>query len=199
MQDRGVNDFAYRRDISLAEVDYTSYVIQARDAGVDCVSMAGASSSHVRWAKAAAQQGFKAKNVFGEAAYDNIYLKGAEGLNEGDYVEVSTDILENAGGNPAMAEYVKEAARFEPRMRVLSTWAIKAWLAGKATVEALRRMGNNLTRVNLIKTLHRFENWNTGMSPPVTWHPGPHPGAPCINVVQIKNGTYQMVQPNVCV
>jgi ABC-type branched-subunit amino acid transport system substrate-binding protein len=199
MQDRGVNDFAYRRDIGFAEVDYTSYVIQARDAGVDCVSMAGASSNHVRWAKAAAQQGFKAKNVFGEAGYDDIYLKGAEGINEGDYIEVSTDILQNAPRNPAMAEYVREAARFEPRMRAQSTWAVKAWLAGKATVEALLRMGNNLTRANLIKTLHGFQNWDTGMSPPVTWHPGPHPGAPCINVIQIKDKAYQTIQTNVCV
>jgi ABC-type branched-subunit amino acid transport system substrate-binding protein len=199
MQDRGVNDFAYRRDIGFAEVDYTSYVLQARDAGVDCVSMAGASSNHVRWAKAAAQQGFKAKNVFGEAGYDDIYLKGAEGINEGDYIEVSTDILQNASRNPAMAEYVREAARFEPRMRAQSTWAVKAWLAGKATVEALRRMGNNLTRANLIKTLYGFDNWDTGMSPPVTWHPGPHPGAPCVNVIQIKDKAYQTIQTNVCV
>jgi len=199
MQDRGVNDFVYRRDIGFAEVDYTAYVIQARDAGTECVGMAGASASHVRWTKAASQQGFKPKNVFGEATYDDIYFKGAEGLNEGDYIEISTDILENAAGNPAMAEYVKQVARFEPRMRAKSTWAIKAWLAGKATVEALRRMGNNLTRANLIATLHTFKNWDTGMSPPITWNPGPKPGVPCIDMVQIKDKKYVTLQKNVCV
>jgi branched-chain amino acid transport system substrate-binding protein len=199
MQDKGVNDFVYRRDIGFAEVDYTAYVIQARDAGAECVAIGGASSTYVRWAKAASQQGFKATNVFAESGYDDIYLKGAEGLNEGDYIEISTDILENAPSNPAMAEYVKQVARFEPRMRAKSTWAIKAWLAGKATVEALRRMGNNLTRANLIATLHTFKNWDTGMSPPVTWNPGPKPGAPCINVIQIKDKAYQMLQRSVCV
>jgi ABC-type branched-subunit amino acid transport system substrate-binding protein len=199
MQDRGVNDFVYRRDIGFAEVDYTSYVIQARDAGAQCVAIGGASSNYVRWAKAAAQQGFKATNIFAESGYDTIYLKGAEGINEGTYVEISTDILENAPNNPAMAEYVKEAARFEPRMRAQTTWAVKAWLAGKATVEALRRMGNKLTRAPLIQTLNGFPNWDTGMSPPVTWHPGPHPGAPCVDIIQIKDGTYVTVQKNVCV
>jgi len=199
MQDRGVNDFVYRRDIGFAEVDYTAYVIQARDAGAECVAIGGASSTYVRWAKAASQQGFKAKNVFAESGYDDIYLKGAEGLNEGDYIEISTDILENAAGNPAMAEYVKQVARFEPRMRAKSTWAIKAWLAGKATVEALRRMGNNLTRANLIATLHTFKNWDTGISPPITWNPGPKPGVPCIDMVQIKDKKYVTLQKNVCV
>lgn len=196
LNDVGIADYAYFAELGLAETDYTPYVARAKSSGGDCITFAGFYSNFNRLHKAMSQQNYDAKIVFPSSAYDSNFVEGSKGSNDGDYAVVQYDLLENTA-NPAIREFVEMAKRFEPNMRQHG-YTLQAWVSGKIAAEALQRMGDNLTRANLVTTLDSMTDYQTGIVPPVTFRPGPKPGSPCGNVIQLQGTAWSMVKKNFC-
>lgn len=196
LKDRGVSDFVYRADVSLAETDYTPYVASMRSAKADCFTMGGETSHFVRLRRAMSQQGYQARGIMPSSAYDPRYVDDAPG-SEGDFAVVQYDILENKGSNPAVAEFVTNASRFEPGMKQ-NGYSLLAWVSAKIAAEAITRMGNEITRDRLFETLNAFSNYDNGITPLLTFREGPHQGATCGNLIKLAGGTWTMAKRNLC-
>lgn len=193
----GAPGFAYTADVSFAETDYTSYVATAKSRNVDCLTFGGQTTNYIRLQRALTQQNFDPTLVLPSSAYDPVYTKDGAPGNDGDYSMVQYDILENAGSNPAIAQFAQEAARWEPGMKQ-SGYALLSWVGAQVAVEALKRMGNTLTRENLINTLDQIQSFDTGIVPPISYSPGPHPGSNCGNVIRLQGGAWSVVQAGAC-
>jgi len=193
----GAPGYAYTADVSFAETDYTSYVATAKSRNVDCLTFGGQTTNFVRLQRALTQQNFDPILVLPSSAYDPVYTREGAPSNDGDYAMVQYDILENAGSNPALAQFAQETARWEPGMKQ-SGYAELAWVSAQVAVEALNRMGNTLTRQNLLDTLNQIQNFDTGIVPPISYAPGPHTGAECGNVIRLQGGAWTMAQAGMC-
>jgi len=196
MTERGSAPFVYYGEIGIAETDYTQYAAQSKANEADCVVIGGQTNFYVRFLRAAAQQDYDPVLILAESAYDPAYIE-ADVPNEGDFFVMQTDIKENASKNPAVARMLDNINRFEPGLKV-NGWAIKSYVAGMLAVEALKRMGNDLTRANALKVLDAIREFPTGLTPPLSMNPGPKEGPRCGNIGQVKGKRASLVRTNYC-
>lgn len=197
MEDVGLGKMVYKADVSFAETDYTPYAATAKSRGADCMTMGGESSNYIRLVKSAQQQDYHPKFIWPSALYDPTFFNGTKGNHEGHSGFVQYDIFENAPTNPAVKEFVDNMGRFEKGVKQ-SGFTLLAWVSGKIAVEALRRMGNTVTRQNMIDTLNSLKNYDNGITPPLSYQPGPHQATTCGNLVQIVDERYVLKKKHVC-
>lgn len=199
MGDVGLGKYVYSADISFAETDYTPYISQAKSRGADCITFGGQTNNFLRLMQTMGQQNYNATLVLPSSAYDPGFVEEAKKHpNIKAYSTTPFDLLENAGSNPAIAQFVNAAKAYEPSMKV-NGYAILAWVSAQIFTEAIRRMGNNITRANLIKTLDGMKNFKTGIVSAISYSPGPHQGSRCANEIQLVSGKWKVVQANSCV
>lgn len=195
LEELGLPDFVHYGEISMAETDYTQYAAQAKAARADCVVIGGQTNFYVRFLRAASQQSYDPVLLV-PAGYDPAYIE-ADVPNEGDYFLQQSDIVENAGVNPAIARMVQEIRRYEPGMKI-NGWAINGYAAAQLFVEALRRAGDQLTRANLIEVLDSIKDFRTGIVPPMSFAPGPKAGSNCAFVGQVRAKKATLVRSDYC-
>lgn len=196
VKDRNGEGLVYAADISFAETDYTPYVAAAKSKGADCITVGAGAPNFIRTQKAAEQQGYKPKYIWTAAGYDPEYLKTAGSLAEGSYFMIPVHPLED-DADPSVKEFKAAAAKFEPGMKA-SAYAATAWSAARIAGEVVRRMGDNLTRENALKTLNELKDFATGLVPPVSFTNDNHPDPTCGNIVQARGGTFVPVTLGVC-
>jgi len=190
--------FVYEGQNSLAETDFTAYAAQIKSAQADCMTMGQFDTHAIRLRQALKQVGHTLR-MFQPSTFYSPAMRES-GLFEGDYGLLGVDIPENAASNPAVAEFVANVEKYEPTLRgKVNGWAINAWAAAKIAAEAVKRMGNTLTRENLLGTLNSFTDVDLGIVPPVTFRPGPNPGSTCGNVIHIKSSKFVTLQRNFCI
>jgi branched-chain amino acid transport system substrate-binding protein len=198
LKDGGISGgYTYSADVSFAETDYTAYVANMKSENVDCATFGAQTTNFVRFQRAFDQQNYHPKQILPSSAYDPVYAKEAAPGNEGTYSMVQYDIFENAKSNPAVKLFLDQSAKWEPGMKQ-SGYAILAWVAGEIAVEAVRHMGNNITRQNLIDSLNSLTNFKTGIVPPISFTSGPHTGLNCGNVIRRTGGTWVVVKAKIC-
>lgn len=199
IKDKGLPGYVYYGRHGPAESDFNVYVSQMKAKGADCITHGAGMPYFGRLRKAMAQQQYFPKLVMPSSAYDPAYVATTEGQpRENDYSFVQYDILENAGSNPAIKEFVDNVSRFEPGARYTG-FGILAWTAAKLAADVVARMGNNLTRQNLVATLDGLTGYQNGITPNLTFQPGPHPGASCGNVIHLNSdGSWRLERRNYC-
>lgn len=93
-------------------------------------------------------------------------------------------------------------AKYNPRLQ-LGGAASVAWVAGLVLQEAGKALGAQPTTADLLKGLYAIQNNNFGgLSPTITYKPGPHPssGFPqCVFLMGIRGGQWQSIQGGQCV
>jgi ABC-type branched-subunit amino acid transport system substrate-binding protein len=81
--------------------------------------------------------------------------------------------IEEFGGLPAVKQYVATVRRKDPNIDVLNQFLEGGYAGMQLLVEALKRVGANVTRDRLVQALDSM-NLNTGLSTPLQWRPGSH-------------------------
>jgi len=153
-------DFVYEREVQVFEANYTPFVQDMKDQGVQYVTMVADTNSIARLLKAAKAQGFQPKVWdWDSVAYDPGFLELAGDAAEGSYVFVNTKMVEEASGNPEMALYAEWLSKSAPGAEP-TYFGLYAWSAAALFVEEMRALGPSPTRQALLDKLKGATSWD---------------------------------------
>lgn len=188
-------EWVYERAIDIAETNYSSFVIDMRNEGVEFVTIQGAVTQATRLADAMQQQGFEPA-VY--ALQTNLYTPDliAQGGNaiEGAQLAVTGSLLEEIGSNPEMQTYAQWLQQIDPDARPTGL-GMYAWSAARLFVQLIKEIGPELTREKLLSAIadvHAYEG--NGLIP--AQDIGNKQPADCIIIVEVQGGEFVRVEPS---
>ncbi len=185
----------YVKAIGLAETNYSTYVIEMKEAGVEFVTIQGAVSNAVRMAKAMRQQGFE-PNVY--ALQTNVYnpdliTQGGADI-EGAHVAVTGSLVEEISQVPEMQVYAEWLQRTKGPNAQPTGLGMYAWSAGRLFTDLLKQVGPNLTRKAFLAEVAKVKGFsNNGLIPKQDI--GSKVPADCIIIVEVAGGAFRRVEP----
>jgi branched-chain amino acid transport system substrate-binding protein len=177
----------YKSQISLAQPDFTSECIQARNAGAEALIFASDGNTVSRAARACIQQGYHPQFVsFGLALVNSIAsdrnLEGLIGATTGFPWFLDA---------PELAEYNGAIQRYARTLDRSGATAI-VWAGGKLVEVAGRKLSDNPTAAELLSagTAIKHETLG-GLAPELDFTPGGLPSKPaCFSKVVIQGGKF---------
>jgi ABC-type branched-subunit amino acid transport system substrate-binding protein len=150
--------FIYESEVQVLEANYTRFVQEMRDRGVQYVTMVSDYQSIVRLQKSMKQQGYIPKiRSWDSVAYDAGYLSSAEEV-EGSQVFTSTALIEEAGSVPEMKLYTEWLQRASPGATP-DFFGIYTWSAFRLFQKLATQIGPELTRAKLLSALKATKEW----------------------------------------
>lgn len=186
---------AYERNYSPGESDFTSDVIQMRQAGVQFLYFVSADSHTIaKVLNTAKQQNWSPQVIAvgaGDAAYDPSFLAEAGAAAENLYADQAQAAFFNRedAAIPGVGLYQEwmGKAGASKKMDLYSAWG---WGSALLAVQGLKAAGPNLTRASwfaAMKKIHRFDAGGMfAMSDPAAKKP-----ATCYIVLKVKGGTWK--------
>ncbi len=99
-----------------------------------------------------------------------------------------TDLLTS----PKLSKYARIATKYYPR-EVLDMITFQGMTGALAVVEALKRLGPNVSRERFIAELEKLNNFDGGIQPPLSFSPKQHAGARSGNMLTERNGRLVVV------
>jgi ABC-type branched-subunit amino acid transport system substrate-binding protein len=176
------------QSIDVAEFNYSPYVQQMKDKGIDFVQYFGPYQFAIRLQQAMQQQSFE-PTVFLEdpSIYDQNYVEQAGSAGEGSQVFSTVEMLDNTK-IPEMVLYRQWLAQVKPGA-VPNYYGLFAWSAARLFVERAAALGGKLTRASLVASLAKVDNWTSnGLHAPM--HVGSKKTSGCIKIIQLDGGTW---------
>jgi ABC-type branched-subunit amino acid transport system substrate-binding protein len=185
--------FIYQAEVQVLEANYTRFVQDMRDRGVQYVSMVSDYQSLVRLQKSMRQQGYVPKvRDWDSVAYDAGYLSQPE-VVEGSTVFVNTAMLEEASSNPEMKLYTDWLQRAAPGATP-DYFGIHTWSAFRLFQKLATQIGPDLTRAKLIAALKATTEWGgNGIHAP--HHTGTKIPSTCNLNLVVKGGKFARLSP----
>ncbi len=106
--------------------------------------------------------------------------------NEGTYVGTDVDFLDTGG--PAVQDYVKTIkAQYGPS--AVTNWVGEVgWFDAVILVEALKTLGQNITRVGLMNAIDTMKPQGFGFTAPLQFSPGSHDMNKCVKFGRVTGG-----------
>lgn len=186
-------EFIYKQEVQALEANYTPFVLEMDDLGVEYVTMVGNYESIVRLMKAAFQQSWRpAVWDWDSVAYSAGFLKGGRPV-EGSLVFLNTAIFEEAASNPEMQLYMRWLSRVAPGAKP-DYFGLYAWSAGRLFVQAATAAGPQLTRRRVFDELRKIHAWN-GFGIHAVHDIGNKMPTHCFLYVEVKGGTFVRRDP----
>ncbi len=186
-------NFIYQQEVQVLEANYTRFVIEMQNRGVQYVNMVSDFQSIVRLQKSMRQQNFVPKvRDWDSVAYDQDFLSEPT-VVEGSLVFLSTALFEEANSNPEMKLYSDWLQRGSPGATP-DYFGIHTWSAFRLFQVLASGIGPDISREKMLAALKAVKEWNgNGLH-------GPHQlGAklpsPCSLYVQAKAGKFVRVDP----
>jgi ABC-type branched-subunit amino acid transport system substrate-binding protein len=178
---------------SVSDFDYTTYVQQFKNAGVQLVMFTGAYQQTIKLQQAMKSQGFTPKVFIQDATiYDKGYTDQAGPLAEGTYVYSQVDLLDNLA-NPEVKLYRSWLQQVAPGANP-TIYGAYAWSAARLFTEQATALGGTLTRATLLASLAEVTGW-TSNGLHVPQDVGGKTTAECISIIQYSAGSWKKVSP----
>ena len=172
--------------------DLSSQILRLRNAGAEAVFMWVAPSLAVMALKTSASIGYKPQWISHTGLSDYPLMhKLSDGLYEG--VITSAAAPEPDSKDPLVVKYREAAKRLAPQERwgVFLTVGI---IYAEPLVEALKRVGPNLSTEAVIRELEKFDRWK-GMGAPITWTADQRQGVDSIQIAKCgPKGSHVLLQ-----
>jgi ABC-type branched-subunit amino acid transport system substrate-binding protein len=153
-------NFVYQKQVEVVEPNYTPYVVDMKNAGVQYVSMVGDNNSIARMMKAFKSQNYSPKvREFDTVIYDPKFLQQAGDAAEGVYTSITITPLEEAASNPEYTLYLdslKRSSGGNPD----GFFGAYAWSASRLFQEAMEKTGPQATRAKLLDFLKNLHSWD---------------------------------------
>ena len=183
--------FIYQAEVQVLEANYTRFVQEMRDRGVQYVSMVSDFQSLVRLQKSMRQQGYVPKvRDWDSVAYDAGYLSQPE-VVDGSIVFVNTAMFEEA--NPEMQLYTQWLQRASPGA-VPDYFGIHTWSAFRLFQKLTTQIGPELTRAKLLAALKATKEWGgNGLHAP--HQTGAKIPSTCNLNLEVKGGKFHRLFP----
>lgn len=186
-------------EAGLVEPDFTSFVLQARNAGADFVYSVMEISGNSRLARAMDRQGFRVP-FFGLVNYDDRFLDLGPAASFG-YGQGPGPVL-FSDNHPKMNEFRSTYAKYYPNQKI-GGFTFFGWEFGRLFVEqGLNRLGPDITRQALLDALYQTRNWTgDGVFDPLSVLPkgqgGENPPR-CGSIVRVQGGKFVHVSKESC-
>lgn len=188
MNARGMN-FVYVQGIEVSEFNYSPFVQQLKDKGVQYVQMVAATPQFVRLAQAMKQQNYKPQVLmFDPTAYTRDLLSSGGAAVEGATVFLNFAPFEEAGKNPELATYLKWLNQVKPGAEP-TFFGVFAWSAARLFVEQSIALGGKLNRASLLASVGKVTNW-TANNLHSRQYVGPRRTGDGWRFIQVKNGKW---------
>ena len=159
--------------VSIAEPDFTQAVLRTRSANPDVVVVEHDASAILRTWQAMQRQNYSAPMMGPYPAYDTLITDYAKNYPEqAKDFSVPTGAIPIERPNDEVRRYVGAARKFFPDGN-LGYFGELAWAGAKLFTETMRELGGTPTRGQLIDTLNNLKNYESGITKPISFNPGP--------------------------
>jgi ABC-type branched-subunit amino acid transport system substrate-binding protein len=188
MENRGMS-FDYVQGIDISEFNYSPYVQQMKDKGIEYVQMIGATAQFVRLAQAMQQQGFEPQVfMLDPTAYTRDFVQSGGDAVEGATLFINFTPFEEASSNEELQLYVSWLQQVKPGAEP-SFFGLFSWSAARLFVERATALGGRLSRSTLLSEIAKVDDWTAnGMHSPQ--HVGPRHTGECWRFIQLKAGKW---------
>jgi ABC-type branched-subunit amino acid transport system substrate-binding protein len=185
--------YIYATEVQVLEANYTRFVQEMRNRGVQYVNMVSDFQSIVRLQKSFRQQNYVPEvRDWDSVAYDPDYLSEPE-VVDGSLVFVNTSIFEEAASNPEMKLYMDWLQRASPGAHP-DYFGIYSWSAYRLFQKLATQIGPDLTRPKLLAALRATTQWgDNGLHAP--HRIGAKQLSTCNLYLVVKNGKFQRLEP----
>jgi ABC-type branched-subunit amino acid transport system substrate-binding protein len=175
-----------------SDVDISAQAVALKQADPDVVILGVIPKHGALFVKEAQRLGWKPKMVGHNTMADPVVLDlaGAEAL-EGVYVNLMTAV--DSMDTPAVKKANEILAKYYPQTKP-GYYPYLGMAGGIIIIEAMKRAGNELTRVKLISALESLGHFEPGVVPPIDWSPSYHGGPKLFGYAQWKGGKLSVLQ-----
>jgi len=180
-------------EVDPTKADYTDLALKLRSEGVDSIVAALDPFSYARFFQALDRENFHPRFLGGGLDKKSAEEQYGSAVYGADSV---TPVLEpdTHFDNPEMALYYGSVRKYFPnQVPALDVYTEEQWVAAKIFVEAVRRLGTTpLTRQSLVNSLNSLRNFDTVLTVPLSYYPGPsHDANHCEQWIHNSQGTWE--------
>jgi ABC-type branched-subunit amino acid transport system substrate-binding protein len=174
------------------EKDFASQVLRLKNSGAEAVLMYVNPTAAVISLKTAANVGFKPQWVSSNTLSDYpLMFKISGGLWEGVITGAFGEVPDSM--HPLMVKYREAAKRLNPQER-WGTFYYAGILFADPLVEALKKVGRNLSTEAVMKALNSIRDYQT-IGPKITWTEKQHQGTDSVMIQKCgPNASYIQLQ-----
>ncbi len=174
------------------EKDLASQMLRFKNSGAEVVLMWVSPTLAVITLKTCATIGYNPQWVAFDGLSDYpLMYKITGGLFEGVITTAFTETPDSK--NPLVAKYREAAKRLAPEER-WGTFYLAGIQFAEPLVEALKRVGPDLSTEACIKELNLFKDWK-GLGGAITWNENCHQGTDSVQIQKCgPGGTYELLQ-----
>jgi len=175
-----------------SDVDVSAQAAAIKQVNPEVVILGVIPKHGALFAKEAQQLGWKPKMVGHNTMADPVVLDlvGPEPL-EGMYVNLMTAV--STMDKPAVKKANEILAKYYPNTKP-GYYPYLGMAGGIIIVEAMKRVGKDLTRVKLITSLEGLGHFESGVLPPIDWGASYHGGPKTFGYAQWKDGKLDVIQ-----
>jgi branched-chain amino acid transport system substrate-binding protein len=186
----------YEDDFPPAQSNFTADVIRMRQQGVKMVFIIAVNAPDLAiFSQEAYQQGWKPDVFAAPIGYFGSYISESGGAQavEGQYIPVvqARFLGEDAGTVPEIALFDKWIKQDFPNFPI-DQFANSSWANAALFVDAIKKVGPQLTRAKLVATLASMHSYSDNGTFPDT-DVGAKKNSICYLLLQIRNGKYEKV------
>jgi branched-chain amino acid transport system substrate-binding protein len=195
----GVTQCYTNYSVPFGGTDFTAATLQIKSAGCDSVVGSFVDSSDVALAQAVKNAGIKAQQLY-FTGYDQNVLDNPSARAAFDGVFSTTGGPSFSPPNAATTVMINALKKYDPGytggIPDLGLWG--SYVATDLMIKGLQVAGPNPTRAGFIKNLRKVSAYNADGILPTTVSfqhfgtPAMLPKHPCINVMQLKSGTWTL-------
>jgi len=187
-------NWVYDQVVQVVQPNYTSFVQNMKNMGVQYVTFVGDFQNIIRLQKSMREQSFFPKvRDWDSVAYSPQYLQVDAQAVEGSFIFVNTGMFEEANSNPEMQLYLTWLQRAAPGA-VPDYFGIYAWSAYRLFQKIATDIGPDITRAKVLAALKATSTWTDyGMHGPQ--QTGAKKPTVCNLYMQVKNNKFQRMWP----
>jgi ABC-type branched-subunit amino acid transport system substrate-binding protein len=174
--------------------DLSAQVAKLRKANLDACLLVATPPPGAAFLKEAHRQGWKNTKIISSGPLtDEKYINLSGGVGEGVWgLSLWPDPVHSQ--NPAVAEYRKIVEKYgKDRDKTPNRYSLYGYYYAKLFVEGLKRAGKNVTRESYIAALESVKNWESGITPPVSFSSSNHLAQNSGFMVEVQKSVFRPI------
>lgn len=183
-----------QREVAITETNYVPVAQEIENAGAELVITALEVTGISRLAQAFEQVGYKPKVPFyGAQSYGDRFLELAGSAAEGTILGLTHPIIEEAGSEGLLADFVTWNRRVNPDQSI-DFFTFQGWVAADMFADAILAAGSAPTRDAVLRQLATYTAFDAdGLVAP--FDPAGKVNSHCFLIVTVREGRWERVHP----
>ena len=174
--------------------DLSAQVAKLRKAKLDACLLVATPPPGAAFLREAHKQGWTETKIISSGPLtDEKYINLSGGVGEGIWgLSLWPDPVNS--NDPAVVEYREIMEKYgKDRDKTPNRYSLFGYFYAKLAVEGLKRAGKNLTREGFIAALEGIKNWESGITPPVSFSATDHLAQDSGFMVEVQKGVFRPI------